>query len=173
MKNERKNLLIIGAGEYGRLVKELAQDVNKFDKIEFLDDVAEFAIGKTRDIKKFANEFEFAIVAIGNSCSRLKFIQELKDCGYTITSIVHPKSVVFKSVEIGEGCVIEPYAVIQTGVKIHDGCLISSGAIIGHNAIVCKGCHVNLGAIVPPREIVDCNTKVEIGQVYAKEKIDV
>ena len=43
-------LLILGAGEYGRLVKELAR--NKYTTIDFLDDKSDVAIGKFEDYRK-------------------------------------------------------------------------------------------------------------------------
>ena len=45
------NLLILGAGEYGQLIKELAQ--NKYTTIDFLDDNSSVAIGKFEEYKKF------------------------------------------------------------------------------------------------------------------------
>ena len=52
-----KNLLIIGAGQYGMLTKELAESLNFYDKIDFLDDNNPIAIGKINDYDKFFNAF--------------------------------------------------------------------------------------------------------------------
>ncbi len=49
------DLLILGAGEYGQLVKELAQ--NKYRRISFLDDKSEVAIGKLEDYNKFVGKY--------------------------------------------------------------------------------------------------------------------
>ena len=38
------NLLILGAGEYGKLIKEMVG--TKYDEISFLDENSETAIGK-------------------------------------------------------------------------------------------------------------------------------
>ena len=40
------NLLIFGAGGYGQVVKELAVETGKFNKIEFIDDNNPLAISK-------------------------------------------------------------------------------------------------------------------------------
>ena len=40
------NLLIIGAGQYGAMIKESARALNEYDKIDFLDDNSVLAIGK-------------------------------------------------------------------------------------------------------------------------------
>ena len=45
-----KSLLIIGAGEYGQVIKEIAE-LNGFEKIEFLDDKNPIAIGKINQLE--------------------------------------------------------------------------------------------------------------------------
>ena len=61
-----KNLLILGAGGHGCVVKEVAEAMGIFDKIDFLDDNSDFAIGKFRDNEKFAGQ-RYAFTAIGDS----------------------------------------------------------------------------------------------------------
>lgn len=65
-----KNLLIIGAGDYGQIAYEIAEAMGKFDKIDFLDDKSQLTIGKVSDIEKFAGKYSFGIVAIGNVDTR-------------------------------------------------------------------------------------------------------
>ena len=48
------NLLILGAGQFGLMVKEIAESMSCFDKIDFLDDNNEIAIGKLCDYEEFA-----------------------------------------------------------------------------------------------------------------------
>ncbi len=74
MISQNKNLLILGAGQYGVMAKEIAEAMGVFDRIAFLDDsfakdpaaAAEHSIvGTTRDIEKFAAEFRYGFVASG------------------------------------------------------------------------------------------------------------
>lgn len=51
-----KNLLIIGAGQYGALAKEIAEVMKCFEKIDFLDDNSELAIGKISEMEKIAGD---------------------------------------------------------------------------------------------------------------------
>ena len=44
-----KNLLIIGAGQYGMVAKEIAESMKCFEKIDFVDDVYPSAVGKMRN----------------------------------------------------------------------------------------------------------------------------
>ena len=59
-----KNLLILGAGQYGQVAKEIAKDMGCFEKISFLDDRCdetlernELIIGNLCDYKKFVTEY--------------------------------------------------------------------------------------------------------------------
>ena len=62
-----KNLLILCAGQYGQVAKEVAESMGCFEKIAFLDDNNENAIGKLADYEKFVTDYSSAFVAIGNA----------------------------------------------------------------------------------------------------------
>ena len=72
-----KNLLILGAGQYGTVVKEIAISMGCFEKIGFLDDsfnadssenkYCEKAIGRLEEYENYSIEYSYAIVAIGNA----------------------------------------------------------------------------------------------------------
>lgn len=59
-------LIILGAGQYGQVAKEVALS-SGFERISFLDDNSDIAIGKLEDYKKYITEYKSAFVAIGNS----------------------------------------------------------------------------------------------------------
>ena len=161
------NLLILGAGEYGKLVYELAQE--KYDKIDFLDDNSPIAIGKLSDYEKYKDSYQNAIVAIGNSEVRLTWLSILSSIGYHIPSIISSKAYVSPSTVIEEGTIIEPMVAIHTGAKIEKGSIISAGAVINHNSIVKLGCHIDCNAVVGADAVVPESTHLAYGQVITKE----
>ena len=116
------NLLILGAGEYGQLVKELVR--NKYTTIDFLDDRSETAIGKLEDYKKYVGKYE-AIVAIGNNDVRMAWLEKLEEAGFNIPTLISPQAYVSPSAVIGQGCIIEPMAVINANAKVEKGSIIS------------------------------------------------
>lgn len=160
-----KNLLILGAGQYGMVTKEVAESMNCFEKIAFLDDKNPAAIGKTADYKNFISEYECAAVAIGNPEIRMTLLTQLEDAGFEIPVLIHSKAYVSSSAKIGVGTIIEPMAVVHTEVQIGKGCLISAGAILNHNSVIEKGSHINCGSIVTARTVVEKNTRTECGVV--------
>lgn len=164
-----KNLLILGAGQYGQVTKEIAESMGRYDKIDFLDDVNSIAVGSLNDYAKFAYLYKYAIVAIGNSKVRLEWLSKLEDAGYEIPTLTHPRAYISPSSKIMKGCIVEPMAVVNTGSEIGVGCIISAGAVINHNAVCSNGVHIDCNATVAANAIVPLGTKVCSGTVYKKD----
>ena len=112
------NLLIIGAGQYGMVVREIAQATGRFDKIDFLDDNNAVAIDSTNNIS-----------TIGSGC------------------VIEPKAVIHTDVRIGDGCFISAGAVVNHNSVVEDTCHINCGAIIASGVIVPKGTKVDYGLV--------------------------
>lgn len=161
------NLLILGAGQYGQVAKETAEAMGKFNKIAFLDDEAECAIGKLADYEKFAGKYSYAFVAIGNAELRSELLQKLEDVSYMLAVIVHPKAIVSPSAQIGKGSIVEAGAVINTNSVVAIGCFISANAVINHNSFVGDCCHIDCNATVPSGVVVYAKTKVRSNVCYA------
>ena len=159
-------LLILGAGEYGKLVKELA--LSSYEKIDFLDDNSEEAIGKIDDCAKFKDEYDYAIVAIGDNELRIKLLERLETAGFNIPTIISDKAYVSKTAKIASGVVIEPFVTIHTNVTIEKGAIISAGAVINHDAIVKKGSHIDCNAIVGAAAAVPEKSHLDYGQIIIR-----
>ena len=160
------NLLIIGAGQYGAMIKESARALNVYDKIDFLDDRSEKAIGKISDYIKFTDKYQCAIVAIGDGWKRVEISDKLKAAGYRIVSFISRRAYVSQSAKIAEGCVIEPMSVVSTAVEIGRCVIVSSGAVVNHNSSVADGCHINCNATVRSNSEVPPMTKVDYGEIF-------
>ncbi|MBR5682086.1 MAG: PglB [Ruminococcus sp.] len=160
------NLLIIGAGQYGMVAKEIAESTGEYDKIAFLDDNNPAAIGKISDYANFRSEYDYAVVAVGNSDFRLSFINKLFNAGYKIPKLIHARAYVSPSAKIGMGCFVEPMAVVHTDVTIMSGCIISAGVIINHNSVIEEGCHINCGSIVKSGVQVAAGTRSGYGDLF-------
>jgi len=164
MQREMKSLLIIGAGQYGCLVKELAEDCG-YEKVAFLDDNSSVAVGKVSDAVKFREEYTEFIVAIGNAVVREKVTYELEAL-FRLVSLVHPTAYVSRSAVLGAGCIIEPGAVVQTDAEIGKSCIINAGAVVNHNSIVEAYSQVDCNATVTAGTVVPRGTKVVSGSVW-------
>lgn len=162
-----KKLLVIGRGQYSYVVEEIAKSV--FDFVDFLDDNApkeNGVIGKIQDYVNYVNEYEYAVVSIGNPTVRLDLTEKLENAGYKIPKLISEKAHVSKTAKLGDGCVVEPMAVINPNTVIEKCSLISAGAIVNHNSTLKAGCHIDCGAVVASNTTVEEKTKVPNGTVY-------
>lgn len=160
------DLLILGAGEYGQLVKELTR--NKFTTIDFLDDNSLAAIGKLEDYKKLKDKYQNAVVAIGNNEIRAQWIDRLEEAGFNLPIVLSDRAYISLSVVIEPGCIVEPMAVINANAKVEKGSIISSGAVVNHNAIVHKCCHIDCNAVVGADAVVPEKMNLNYGQVITR-----
>lgn len=169
------DLLILGAGGHGKVVKEVAEAIGRYERIVFLDDLygganpamtSATVVGKNSDYEKYIEIFSQAFVAIGNPAIRNQWQVRLTTVGYEIPVLVHPDSYISLSVAIDIGTVVMPKAVVQSNVRIGKGCIISAGAIIDHDVVVGDYCHINAGAVVASGSRVPDGKKVDYGEVY-------
>lgn len=156
-----KNLLIVGAGQYGMVAMEVAQAMSCFDKIDFVDDKSPLAIGKVSDLTLLAQSYSHAIIAIGNPQIRASIAQQLTLVGLEPATLIHPRAYVSPSATLAKGCIVEPMAVVNAAAQIGEFSFICAGAIVNHNAQVGEFCHIDCGALVKARQVIPPNTKVE------------
>lgn len=158
---------------YGLVAKEIAKSTNYFEKIDFIDDLAEKTPdgipvkGKTSDMKLLRRDYGCAVVAVGNPEFRLKMLKSIEEkTDYDIVNLISPYSYVSTSAKLGKGCIIEPMAVVHTGCIIGDGCLISAGAVVNHASVLREGVHIDCNATVAGYKNVPEFTKIECGTVF-------
>lgn len=146
----RMNLLILGAGGQGKVVREVAQSIGAFNRIDFLDDdpANPLAIGKIDDCAHLMAEYPIAIPSVGDGERRMAWIRRLIQLGYVLPTLISPSASVSPSARIGYGTLIEPKVSVGANAMIGDGCIISAGAIIDRDALVESGRHVNCGETV-------------------------
>lgn len=172
-----KNLLIVGAGVYSMVVRDIARDMNCFENIDFVDDEKEQTpdgnkvIGKISDLEKLSVEYSNIIIAIGNPKVRMSHIKRItEEMPYRIVVLVSPRAYIAPFVQIGKGSIIEPMAVIHTGSVLQEGCFISAGAVVNHGSMCASGVHVDCNAVVAGETLVPTCTKVESCTVFRKDK---
>jgi UDP-3-O-[3-hydroxymyristoyl] glucosamine N-acyltransferase len=143
-----KNLIILGAGGHGRVVKETAEAMKVFNKIDFLDDNSEAAIGKLNAISELLKEYRYAFVEIRNNKQRMEWIKRVEELGHILSVLIHPKAIVSPSTSVYPGTIVSMGVLVQTNVIIEKECIIDAGTIIDHDSFIGYGTHVDCGAIV-------------------------
>lgn len=137
----KENLLLVGAGGFGRVVLEHAQQA--FD-CAFVDDGyvpgtiingAE-VIGKVGDITRLFGEYQKLVVVIGNNTLREKVYKEAAAIGYVFPNIIVSSAYISPYATIGTGCIILNNAVVQNNARVGNGVIINPGVEIHHDSEV-------------------------------------
>lgn len=162
-------LLILGAGGYGQLVKEIAVQTGKYAKIDFLDDRNPSACGTLEDYEAFRQRYDCAFVAMGDPQLRLQWIEKLDRSGYELPVLIHPQAYVSPSAILERGTMVEPMAVVSTGAIVETGGLLCAGCVINHNARISPGCQIDCNAVVESYAVVPPQTKVPCGTVFERK----
>ena len=134
-----KELIIIGASGHGRVIADMAQKLNQWTTIAFLDDDDSLrtclgypVIGKVEEALGYIDRADF-VVAIGNNEIRSKFQQKLEVAGGQLATLIHPQASVGLEVRIGAGTVVMAGSVINTGSSLGKGCIVNTGATVDHD----------------------------------------
>ena len=148
MSTKRK-IAIIGAGGHGKVVGEIAL-LNKFKTIHFFDEnvneIEKFpfkVLGNLKLLKKNQDNYDYFFVSIGNIKTRHKKIEWLKKNKMSLTSLIHPKSIISKLSFIGIGSCVMANAVVNPGAIIKNGVIINTSASIDHDCVIEDFAHIS------------------------------
>ncbi|WP_281771632.1 hypothetical protein [Faecalitalea cylindroides] len=155
-------LVILGAGGYGHVIEDIANQSKRYEEILFLDDNTE---NKCSSFIEYIDSNTEFYPAFGNNEIRMKWLDELEKKECMIASFVHSSAYVSPKANIEAGCVILPLSVVNTNVVIEKGCIINCGAIIDHDCHIGKGCHICLSATIKANNKIPACTKIEAGCV--------
>ena len=164
-----ENLLILGAGQYGRVVRDTAEAMGRFGKVGFLDDNSPLALGKLSEYESFAREYGCAVVAMGNPQLRRQWLEKLEAAGFALPALVHPRAWVSPSAVLGQGTVVEPMAVVNSEAVVGPGGLLCAGCVVNHNSVVGGCCQIDCNAVVASNAHVPEGTKVPSGTVFDRK----
>jgi len=156
------NIVIVGAGGFGREVYILAKDTfpNVKYKIKgFLDDNLRVLDDYSMDIRVISNidsymveEQDRFLIAIGNVDMKKNIITKLKVKGAQFLTLIHPTAIVVNTAKIGKGVIIYPYVIVSDCVQLGDFVLMNSYSSCGHDVKVGKYCilspHATLNGFV-------------------------
>ncbi len=141
-----KDLIIVGAGGFGRELLQWIKDINKLqtkwqikgfidDNPNALDELeCDFmVIGSIQGWEPKSNEV--FVCAIATPSIKEQVVTSLKSKGASFVRIIHPTAIIGDHNKIGEGLIAYPNSYINTNVRIGDFVtLLSSG--IGHDVVV-------------------------------------
>lgn len=166
-----KDIVIIGAGGFGREVAWLIEDINKVTHewkiVGFVDD-GEPMQGKEINGYKVVGNVEWlkrqalhVVIAIGNPASKKKVIERLAESKNIYPVLIHPSVICSDRVKIGEGSIICAGNIITVNVEIGKHSIINLACTIGHDAVL--GDYTTVAPVVAISGCVTTEECVNIG----------
>ncbi len=160
-------MLVVGAGGHGRCCLDIIRDLNCYDEISFLDDSC---VDKTindckviGDIDKIENcypEYKDIFIAIGNNELRKKLINQAKEIGYCVETIISTHGIVSNYASIDEGTIIFDNVVVEANAVIGKGCIVASNATINHDAVIEDYCLINSNSVIRPNTLIGSLSRI-------------
>ncbi len=139
-----KDIVIIGAGGFGREVAWLIEDINKENKewnlVGFVDDNEKIQGSEINGYKIVGNinwlkEQELYVVnAIGDPIVKKKVTEKLDESKNKYPALVHPSVIYSESVNFGEGSIICAGNIITVNIEIGKHVIVNLDCTIGHDA---------------------------------------
>jgi len=149
------NLLILGAGEYGQEVADMALHMGCWHTIAWLDDnpgvktvLPVPILDSINNLEQYRHQFDTLVVAIGDPRVRLLWLKRGESMGFKIPVLQHPTATVSAYTDIAPGTVILAQAVIKVAVKVGLGNIIGSQAMIGHHCQLADGVYVGAQSVL-------------------------
>ena len=167
-----QEIIIIGGGGHAKVLIELIRLLGQYRITGVLDSQL-----KTRstldgiivlggdDLLHELNKkgIENACIGVGSirdNSKRKMLYEKVKQIGFLVPCLVHPKSMLSEMTEIADGVQVMAGAIIQTNSSIGENTIINTGAIIEHDckvgnhiqvcpgAVISGGCSIDDGAFI-------------------------
>lgn len=148
-------LAIIGFGEFGLEIFELAERINNcqhlWKEIVFVETEA------VRD-KRVIEENKFwlyctpeeyeCVIAVGEVYLREKIYKKYKQRGYRFATLIDSRASVSRSAKVKEGCLIFPFVYVAHDCYVAENTILHAHSIIENDCIIGQHCFISLGAFV-------------------------
>lgn len=141
-----KDIVIIGAGGFGREVAWLVEDINKksreWNLIGFIDDNKAIQGTEVNGYKvvgniEWLNEQELYVVnAVGDPIVKQKIMERLSGSKNKYPVLIHPSVIYSDQVSFGEGSIICAGNIITVNINIGRHVIINLDCTIGHDAVI-------------------------------------
>ena len=175
-----KDLVIIGAGDFGREIANVVERINnvrsEWNLMGFVDDSTEIQ-GKVIDGYKVIGTSEwlnvsdkeiYAICSLGVASTRKKVITKFTNEKIKWATLIDPDAKLYKDSEAGKGSIICGGSILAINAKVHDHVIVNLNCTLGHDDIIGDYNVVNPGVNVSGKvttgECVDLGTGSKVIQ---------
>ena len=142
------NIIIFGAGGHAKVIVDLIESSNKYNLVGIIDESLKKGesfcsypvLGCDQSLHDIINDNKIygGIVALGDNYLRRQVVNRILSVMplFNFVNIIHPSSIISKSVQMGLGNVIMPGVVINTDSVIGNHTIINTVVSIDHDSYI-------------------------------------
>lgn len=146
----QKPLIILGSGGHATVLLDLIRECHLPIKgyVDFEENplMKESYLGSDSYLETNTYQNDVLLVngigSIHKPYKRKGIFEKYKKLGYRFQTLVHPKAILSKDIELGEGAQIMAAAVLQTSCVIGENAIVNTGACIDHHSRIGQHAHI-------------------------------
>ncbi|MDY5059442.1 acetyltransferase [Staphylococcus simulans] len=161
-----KSILIIGNGGHAKVVRDVIEAEGDYKVSGYLDDNIEkmykekdLIFDNLRNIQLYQENYYF-VIAIGNNKIRNKIFDKINVLSERFPALIHPRAIISKTAEIGNGTVVMPGAIVNAETVIGQHAIINTGSVVEHDCVIKDYTHISPGAVLTGNVSVGESTQV-------------
>jgi len=164
--------LIIGAGQTGRLVAEIASRIPGLECVGFLDQDPSLhgqrffgvpVLGGEALLERYVGRVEGALPVVGDLRVRLEMFERCRRLGFRLVNVIEPTVNLASDVKLGEGIVISCGTIVLTAVELGDYAFVGTGVNILHDTVIGSNCVIGGGSTIGASVTVGRNVAFGVG----------
>jgi sugar O-acyltransferase (sialic acid O-acetyltransferase NeuD family) len=179
----KSKLLLIGAGGHARACIDVIEQEGKYEISGLVGNQEEFkssvmgyrVIGSDNDLGRLSQDFEFALVVVGQIESpevRIRLFNDTIAAGFKFPTIISPIAHISKHAQVGMGSIVMHGAIVNAGANVGKNCIINTRALIEHDATISNHCHISTGVIVNGEARIGVGSFIGSGSIV-KQSIEI
>jgi sugar O-acyltransferase (sialic acid O-acetyltransferase NeuD family) len=152
-----KDLIIIGAGGFGRSIYYIATECHGYmedfhikgfldDNLKILDGFSDYPPIRGTIDSYIPEKNDYFVCSVGSVKTKKVIVERILERGAKFLTLTHTTAQISKNVELGEGCVIARNAIIGPDTQVGNHVLIQALSVIGHDSRIGNysriDCHV-------------------------------
>lgn len=161
-----KSILIIGNGGHAKVVKDVIEADGTYKVCGYLDDNIEkkykekdMIFDSLKNIQFYQENYYF-VIAIGNNKIRNEIFDKINIPIEKFPTLIHPRAIISKLAEIGNGTVVMPGAIVNAEAVIGQHVIINSGSVVEHDCVIKDYSHISPGGILTGNVSVGERTQI-------------
>lgn len=162
-----KDLVIIGAGDFGREMANVVERINaaesipEWNLIGFIDDNPNIqgtlidgykVIGTINNLNEMNGVH--AICSLGVASTRKRVLERITNPSIKYATLIDPDARIYKDVEIDEGSIVCGGSILAIHTRVGKHVVINLNCTLGHDDIVEDYCVINPGVNISGKVIV-------------------